>query len=97
MLAPGEGVLVPEAVRDLGGAPAISRINRQARNGGASLGGGVAVATTVQAGGGTTVNHFHITVQGSVLSERDLRDVMQQQMLRLGMSNSQTWQSYGRR
>lgn len=97
MLAPGEGVLVPEAVRDLGGAPAISRINRQARNGGASLGGGVAtLALSVPSGGQTVHVHNTFHVHGSVLAQNDLRDLVQQQMLRLGMTNSQTWQSYGR-
>lgn len=46
-------------------------------------------------GSGTTV--INVTVQGSVLSERDLRDVMQEQMLRLGMRNSATYQPYARR
>ncbi|MBM9509996.1 hypothetical protein [Actinacidiphila acididurans] len=46
VLSPGEGVLVPEATRALGGESGINAINRQARSGGslssASLSGGVA-------------------------------------------------------
>ncbi|MEU5424034.1 phage tail tape measure protein [Streptomyces olivoreticuli] len=45
---------------------------------------------------GAVHHHVHVTVQGSVLSERDLRDVVQTQMLRLGGRNSATWQSYKR-
>ncbi|WKK26573.1 phage tail tape measure protein [Streptomyces olivoreticuli] len=45
---------------------------------------------------GAVHHHVHVTVQGSVLSERDLRDVVQSQMLRLGGRNSATWQSYKR-
>ncbi|WBP89542.1 phage tail tape measure protein [Kitasatospora cathayae] len=40
---------------------------------------------------------LNVTVQGSVLSENDLRDVLEQQMYRLGMRNSTTWQNYARR
>lgn len=56
---------------------------------------GLAAAGSYSSGGQTTV--INVTVQGSVLSERDLRDVMEQQMYRLGMRNSQTWPSYQRR
>jgi hypothetical protein len=36
-------------------------------------------------------------VQGSVLSENDLRDVLERQMYRLGMRGSTTWENYARR
>jgi hypothetical protein len=36
-------------------------------------------------------------VQGSVLSQRELRDVVEEQMYQLGMRGSQTWQSYARK
>jgi TP901 family phage tail tape measure protein len=49
---------------------------------------------TAGAGGTQVVNN--ITVQGSVVSEKNLRDVVQKQMLQLGMRNSQTYQSYKR-
>jgi len=48
------------------------------------------------AGGAGHTTHVHVTVQGSVLAERDLRDVVQTQMLRLGARNSQTYQPYKR-
>jgi len=48
------------------------------------------------AGSGQTIV-VNVTVQGSVLSERDLRDVMERQMYQLGMRNSTTWQNYTRR
>lgn len=54
----------------------------------------IAGTNTGQVGGpSVTVN---ITVQGSVLSERDLRDVVQQQMLRLGMRSSTSYTPYKR-
>ncbi len=58
--------------------------------GGLVLAGGVG---GVPAGTAVTVN---ITVQGSVLSERDLRDVVQTQMLRLGMRSSTSYTPYRR-
>ncbi|MFL4491572.1 phage tail tape measure protein [Streptomyces sp. VTCC 41912] len=57
--------------------------------GGALVAGGGAVP------GGQTVT-VNITVQGSVLSERDLRDVVQTQMLRLGMRSSTSYTPYKR-
>ncbi|MFF4823138.1 phage tail tape measure protein [Streptomyces sp. NPDC001312] len=51
------------------------------------------------AGGGTVVHqHFspNITVQGHVLSERNLRDVVEKQFLQLGMRNTTTYASYRR-
>jgi hypothetical protein len=38
-------------------------------------------------GGGTVHNHVHVTVQGSVRSDRDLRDVVQQEVLKLNARN----------
>jgi TP901 family phage tail tape measure protein len=40
---------------------------------------------------------INVTVQGSVHSERDLRDVIERQMYQLGMRGSSTWQPYARR
>lgn len=49
------------------------------------------------AGGGVAVhNHVHLTVQGHVMTERNLRDVVEQQMLRLGGRNPQTYTAYKR-
>lgn len=49
VLSPGEGVLIPEAVRRLGGASGINSINRQSRSGG-SLTGAYTVGGNVPAG-----------------------------------------------
>jgi hypothetical protein len=49
------------------------------------------------AGSGTVVqNVVQVTVQGTVRSDRDLRDVLQQEMLRLGGRNSGTYVPYRR-
>jgi hypothetical protein len=37
-----------------------------------------------------------VHVEGSVMAEQDLRDVLQREMLRLGARNSGTWQPYRR-
>jgi len=101
LLSPGEGVLVPEAVRSLGGSPAITALNRSARSGaGISMGAltaSLAPASGRGGGGGGSTVVVNVTVQGSVLSERDLRDVLEKQMYRLGMRGSTTWQPYQRR
>jgi hypothetical protein len=49
--------------------------------------------------GGTVVYQTNVTVQvaGSVRSDRDLRDVVQSEMLKLGARNSGTWVPYRRR
>lgn len=73
---------------------AVHRLAGAMTGTGARVGAGLATS-----GGGTTVvNHYtlHMTVEGSVRSDRDLRDFMEQQMLRLGMRNSQTYASYKR-
>lgn len=49
---------------------------------------------TAGGGGNTVVVHVH--VEGSVLAERDLRDTVQREMLRLGSRNSNTWAPYRR-
>lgn len=46
-------------------------------------------------GGGTVVNNY-ITVQGSILAERDLRDVVETQMLQLGGRRPTTYAAYSR-
>ena len=57
---------------------------------------GLALAGGAPAGGGPVVV-VNVTVQGSVLSEADLRDTLEKQMYQLGMRNSTTWQNYARR
>jgi phage-related protein len=58
---------------------------------------GLSTAGGLGAGAGGTTVVLNVTVQGSVLSENDLRDVLERQMLQLGMRNSTTWQNYARR
>ncbi|MFE9448263.1 phage tail tape measure protein [Streptomyces sp. NPDC006739] len=73
---------------------AVNRLAGAMTSTGARGGAGLAMA-----GGGTTVvNQYtvNVTVEGSVRSDRDLRDVVEQQMLRLGMRNPATYPSYRR-
>ena len=73
---------------------AVNRLAGAMAGAGVRGGAGLAMA----GGGGTVVNQYtvNVTVEGTVRSERDLRDVVEQQMLRLGMRNSQTYASYKR-
>jgi TP901 family phage tail tape measure protein len=58
---------------------------------------GLALAGGGRGGGGTVVhNHLTIQVEGHVMTERNLRDVVEQSMLRLGMRNSGTYVPYKR-
>lgn len=60
-----------------------------------SISGGYGLA----AGGGSSgahVTNVHVTVQGSVLAERELRDTVERQMLQLGMRNPTTYTAYQR-
>ncbi|MCU1616870.1 MAG: hypothetical protein JWO98_4410, partial [Frankiales bacterium] len=60
------------------------------RNPGMGLAGG-------GGGGGSVVNNYlHLEVHGSVRTDRDLRDAIEQGMLRLGMRNSGTYVPYKR-
>ncbi|NUP38170.1 MAG: phage tail tape measure protein [Streptomyces sp.] len=56
-------------------------------------GSGLAMAG---AGGGGPTYNLTIQVEGHVLTERGLRDVVEQSMLRLGMRNSTTYAAYKR-
>ncbi|NNN30729.1 phage tail protein [Streptomyces sp. S3(2020)] len=49
-------------------------------------------------GGGAVINNYtvNVNVEGSVRSDRELRDVVEQQMLRVGMRNPATYPSYRR-
>ncbi|MEU8968170.1 phage tail tape measure protein [Streptomyces monashensis] len=73
---------------------AVNRLAGAMVGAGSFAGEGLATA----GGGAPVVNQFtvNVTVEGSVRSDRDLRDVVEQQMLRLGMRNSQTYPSYRR-
>ncbi|RCH70433.1 phage tail tape measure protein [Streptomyces sp. SDr-06] len=83
------------ASRDLATATTRGFGNPQLALAGGTSGSALALAGS---GGGTVVNNNYVTIspQGSILAERDLRDVMQRQMLQLGARNSQTWQPYHR-
>ncbi|MFE2969922.1 phage tail tape measure protein [Streptomyces sp. NPDC059340] len=63
--------------------------------------GSFAGSALAMAGGGSGAvvhNHYtaHVTVEGQVLTERKLRDVIEKQMLQLGMRNPQTYAPYKR-
>jgi hypothetical protein len=55
-----------------------------------------APAPAYTGGGTTTITHVTVNVAGTVTSERNLRDEIQAQLLRLGGRNSQTYQPYHR-
>jgi TP901 family phage tail tape measure protein len=73
---------------------AVHKLAGSVAGAGAMAGAGMALA----GGGGGAVVHNHLTVvvEGNVLTERKLRDVVEQSMLRLGMRNPQTYASYKR-
>ncbi|MEU1371971.1 phage tail tape measure protein, partial [Streptomyces sp. NPDC005803] len=57
---------------------------------------GPAVAGARRGGGTVVHNTVHVAVEGHVLTEKNLRDVVEKQMLRLGMRNSTTYSKYQR-
>ena len=73
---------------------AVHRLAGSVAGAGSFTGAGLALA-----GGGRGPiinNHLHVTVEGHVLTERKLRDLLEREMLRLGMRNPQTYASYKR-
>jgi hypothetical protein len=82
MLSPGEGILTPQALRALGGEPALSWINSTAGRGGGGGGTG-----TSSGGGGTSggemVNHVHVYLDG-----KKIWDSMQTRTLSYNTRNS---------
>ncbi|MDJ0346731.1 phage tail tape measure protein, partial [Streptomyces sp. PH10-H1] len=84
----GSTARVGHATSRLVGAAALSVAGSSGGLGVLSIGGG----------GGGQVHHHHVTVHvaGSVLADRDLRNVVEEQMLRLGGRNSKTYQPYRR-
>jgi TP901 family phage tail tape measure protein len=75
---------------------AVDRLAASVVGAGDFTGSGLSLAG---AGGGSTVVHqttVHVEVKGSVLSEKNLRDVVEKQMLRLGARNSTTYKPYKR-
>ncbi|MCX5209821.1 phage tail tape measure protein [Kitasatospora sp. NBC_00240] len=95
MLATGMQRSAPLVTRASGGLAAAAAIGI----GGAALAPAFAGAAPLAAGGRYAAGPpvvVNVTVQGSVLSERDLRTVLERQMYDLGAHNSQTWQPYRR-
>jgi TP901 family phage tail tape measure protein len=79
-----------------------SASNRLASAAALSVGGGPGgalsgLAAVAPAAGGAPTYVVNVNVQGSIHSDRDIRDVVEQQMYRLGMRQSTTWQNYTRR
>ncbi|TKA11749.1 phage tail tape measure protein [Actinacidiphila oryziradicis] len=66
------------------------------RQGAAMRNPGMGLAGGGGGGGGGSVVNITVNVAGSVRSERDLRDAIEQGMLRLGMRNSKTYAAYKR-
>jgi len=62
----------------------------------ASKGGGAGPMVSTASGGGAPVYVNNIYIAGSVLAERDLRNLMQTQMLQLGGRNSTSYTAYKR-
>jgi hypothetical protein len=61
--------------------------------------GALATPSLATGGGGTTViNHYSVTItaQGSILAERDLKNKVEELMLKGGARNSQTYPAYSR-
>jgi len=74
---------------------AVHRLAGAVAGAGAVTGPGLAMAGG-GSGGAVVHNHVHLTVQGHVLTERNLRNLIEEQMLRLGMRNSTTYAQYKR-
>ena len=83
---------VAAAAEHMAGAAALSVGHNRVGSGLAAL--AAVPAGAAGAGGPTVVNY--ITVQGSVLTNRDIRDLVQREFLRLGARSSTTWQQYAR-
>ncbi|MEW2302577.1 phage tail tape measure protein [Streptomyces sp. NPDC006655] len=76
----------------------MSAVQRAAKRMSAALIAGASTPELGSSGTGTTsvVHAVHIEVHGSVHSDRDLRDVVQSEMLRYGARNSVTYQQFRR-
>ncbi|MDX3243664.1 phage tail tape measure protein [Streptomyces sp. ME18-1-4] len=79
-------------------ARAVTQIPGAAAGGaaGAFAGSGLAMAGGASGRGTVVHNTLHLTVQGNVLTERALRNLIEEQMLRLGMRNPTTYTQYKR-
>jgi len=85
---------VTGAMAHLTGAASGGLALRMAGGGAALVHGGGGSSSASGSGGTTVVNNINIA--GSVLSEKQLRDVVQKQMLQMGTRNSTTYQNYKR-
>jgi hypothetical protein len=76
---------------------AITKLAGRVASAGQGAFGGEGLSVTSAAGrGGGVHNHVHLKVEGHVLTEKKLRDLVEQQMLRLGGRNSATYAPYKR-
>jgi TP901 family phage tail tape measure protein len=76
---------------------AITRLAGSVADAGSDGFAGSGLAVAGARSGGTVVhNTVHVNVEGHVLTEKKLRDVVEKQMLRLGMRNSTTYSQYKR-
>jgi TP901 family phage tail tape measure protein len=76
---------------------AITRLAGRVADAGSGSFAGSGLAVAGASGRGAVVyNTVHVNVEGHVLTEKKLRDVVEKQMLRLGMRNSTTWAQYKR-
>ena len=75
---------------------AMDRLAASVVGAGSFTGNGMSL--TGAAGSGTVVHNttVHVNVEGHVLTEKKLRDVVEKQMLRLGARNSKTYEPYKR-
>jgi TP901 family phage tail tape measure protein len=64
---------------------------------GAPAGGAGALAVPGSTPSASPTVVINVTVNGSLLTNRDLRNVLEEQMYQLGMRGSTTWQNYQRR
>jgi hypothetical protein len=88
------GLAVGVAGAEYHATRAVHRLAGSVANAGAFPGSGLALAG---AGGSMVVNnHVHVTVEGHVLTERGLRDVVEGSMLKLGGRNPKTYAPYKR-
>jgi TP901 family phage tail tape measure protein len=76
---------------------AVHRLAGHMASAGAGAFAGSGLALAGAGGRGTIVhNSVHITVEGNVLTEKKLRDIVEKQMLQLGMRNPTTYSKYKR-
>lgn len=94
------GTWIPKGLAkgvDGGAQHATDAVHRLAGSvAGAGSRGGAGIALAGGARGAVVHNHVHLRVEGHVLTERKLRDLIEREMLRLGGRNSMTYAPYKR-